>query len=216
MNSQYHEGKSYIATNSQYHEGKSYIATNIQYHEGKSYIATNSQYHEGKSYIATNSQYHEGKSYIATNSQYHEGKSYIAQPLKGAKNRGNTGHLHPINPKIDRTYHRNLPFHSVPNYVHDSNSISDFIPVYVHSVQYTDFVHSVALSDSEHSENSVHSENMAQPPTPPGPHEAIKTKSYESKRAKCLIKDPYQNKDSLILGQVKANISTSHQFRMER
>ncbi|KAF1894554.1 hypothetical protein Lal_00039655 [Lupinus albus] len=88
---------------------------------------------------------------------------------------GNTGHLHLINPEIDRTYHRlvrqsrNLPFHSVPDSVSDSNSISDSIPVSLHSVQYTDFVHSVALSDSEHSENSVHSENMAQPPTPPGP-----------------------------------------------
>ncbi|KAF1884286.1 hypothetical protein Lal_00042938 [Lupinus albus] len=83
------------------------------------------------------------------------------------------GHLHPINPEIDRTYHRlvrqsrNLPFHSVP----DSDFISNSIPVSVHSVQYTDFVHSVALSDSEHSENSVYSENMAQPPTPPGPRE---------------------------------------------
>ncbi|KAF1881803.1 hypothetical protein Lal_00014554 [Lupinus albus] len=48
---------------------------------------------------------------------------------------------------------------------------SDFVPVSVHSVQYTDFVHSVALSDSEHSKNYVHSENMAQPPTPPGPRE---------------------------------------------
>ncbi|KAF1870789.1 hypothetical protein Lal_00039439 [Lupinus albus] len=68
--------------------------------------------------------------------------------------RGNTGHLHPINPEIDRTYHRlvrqsrNLPFHSVPNSVSDSDSISDSIPVSVHSMQYTDFVHSVALSDS--------------------------------------------------------------------
>ncbi|KAF1892879.1 hypothetical protein Lal_00035415 [Lupinus albus] len=89
--------------------------------------------------------------------------------------RGNTGHLHPINPEIDRTYHRlvrhsrNLPFYNVPNSVSDSDSISDSIPVFVQSVQYTDFVHSVALSDSEHSENSVHSEKMAQPPTPPGP-----------------------------------------------
>ncbi|KAF1872190.1 hypothetical protein Lal_00039350 [Lupinus albus] len=80
--------------------------------------------------------------------------------------RGNTGHLHPINPEIDRTYHRlvrqsrNLPFHSVPDSVSDSDSISNSIPVSVHSVQYTDFVHS---------ENSVYSENMAQPPTPPGP-----------------------------------------------
>ncbi|KAF1888395.1 hypothetical protein Lal_00039317 [Lupinus albus] len=90
---------------------------------------------------------------------------------------GNTGHLHPINPEIDRTYHRlvrhsiNLPFHSVLDSVSVFDSISDSIPVSVHSVQYTDFVHSVALSDSEHSENSVHSENMAQPPTPPGPRE---------------------------------------------
>ncbi|KAF1876933.1 hypothetical protein Lal_00033858 [Lupinus albus] len=96
-------------------------------------------------------------------------------PFVCVSTRGNTGHLHPINPEIDRTYHRlvrqsrNLPFHSVPDSVSDSDSISNFIPVSVHSVQYTDFVHSVALSDSEHSENSVHSENMAQPPTPPGP-----------------------------------------------
>ncbi|KAF1881591.1 hypothetical protein Lal_00039807 [Lupinus albus] len=91
--------------------------------------------------------------------------------------RGNTGHLHPINLEIDRTYHRlvrqnrNLPFLSVPDFVSDSDSISDSIPVSMHSVQYTDFVHSVALSDSEHSENSVQSENMAQPPTPLGPRE---------------------------------------------
>ncbi|KAF1892854.1 hypothetical protein Lal_00035498 [Lupinus albus] len=89
--------------------------------------------------------------------------------------RGNTGHLHPINPEIDRTYHRlvkqsrNLPFHSVPDSVSDSDSISDSIPISMHFVEYIDFVHFVALSDSEHSENSVHSENMAQPPTPPGP-----------------------------------------------
>ncbi|KAF1896059.1 hypothetical protein Lal_00042352 [Lupinus albus] len=91
--------------------------------------------------------------------------------------RGNTGHLHPINPEIDRTYRRlvrqsrNLPFHSVPDFVSDYDSIPDSIPVSLHSVQYTDFVHSVALSDSEHSENFVHSENMAQPPAPPGPRE---------------------------------------------
>ncbi|KAF1854549.1 hypothetical protein Lal_00001026, partial [Lupinus albus] len=70
--------------------------------------------------------------------------------------RSNTGILHSINPEIDRTYHRlvrqnrNLPFHSVPDSVSDSDSISNSIP---------------------HSENSVYSENMAQPPTPPGPRE---------------------------------------------
>ncbi|KAF1864767.1 hypothetical protein Lal_00039939, partial [Lupinus albus] len=100
---------------------------------------------------------------------------------------GNTGHLHPINPEIDRTYHMlvrqstNLPFHSVPDSVSDSDSISDSILVSVHSVQYTDFVHSVALSDSEHSENSVHSENMAQPPTPPGPRERTLRELLERK-----------------------------------
>ncbi|KAF1891358.1 hypothetical protein Lal_00016990 [Lupinus albus] len=62
-------------------------------------------------------------------------------------------------------------FSSVPDSVSDSDSISNSIHVSVHSVQYTDFVHSVALSDSEHSENSVYSENMAQPPTLPGPRE---------------------------------------------
>ncbi|KAF1874187.1 hypothetical protein Lal_00049370, partial [Lupinus albus] len=62
------------------------------------------------------------------------------------------GYLHPINPEIDRTYHRlvrqnrNLPFHSVPDSVSDSDSTSNSIPVSVHSVQYTDFVHFVALS----------------------------------------------------------------------
>ncbi|KAF1885983.1 hypothetical protein Lal_00032293 [Lupinus albus] len=102
--------------------------------------------------------------------------------------RGNTGHLHPINPEIDRTYHRlvrqsrNLPFHSVPDSVSDSDSISNSIPVSVHSVQYTDFVHSVALSDSEHSKNSVYSENMAQPPTPPGPRERTLRESYLAPR----------------------------------
>ncbi|KAF1881470.1 hypothetical protein Lal_00021448, partial [Lupinus albus] len=96
-------------------------------------------------------------------------------PIVCVRVRGNTGHLHPINPEIDRTYHRlvrqsrNLPFHSVPDSVFDS--ISDSILVSLHSVQYTDFVHSVALSDSEHSENSLNSENLAQPPTPPGPRE---------------------------------------------
>ncbi|KAF1894513.1 hypothetical protein Lal_00035337 [Lupinus albus] len=96
---------------------------------------------------------------------------FSLDPVTRRTYRGNTGHLHPINPEIDRTYHRlvrqsrNLPFHSVPD------SISDSIPISVHSVQYTDFVHSVALSDFEHSENSVHSENMAQPPTPPGHRE---------------------------------------------
>ncbi|KAF1893104.1 hypothetical protein Lal_00015305, partial [Lupinus albus] len=45
---------------------------------------------------------------------------------------------------------------------------TNFVFVSVHSVQYSDFVHFVAYSDSEH---SVHSENMAQPPTPPGPRE---------------------------------------------
>ncbi|KAF1884173.1 hypothetical protein Lal_00035238 [Lupinus albus] len=75
--------------------------------------------------------------------------------------RGNTCHLHPINPEIDRTYHRTLPFHSVA----DNDSVSG------HSVQYSDFVHYVAYSDYEHFEHFVHSENMAQPPTPPGPRE---------------------------------------------
>ncbi|KAF1884102.1 hypothetical protein Lal_00046388 [Lupinus albus] len=88
--------------------------------------------------------------------------------------RGNTCPLHPINPEIDRTYHRlvrqsrNLPFHTV------ADIDFDFVPVSMHSVQYTDFVHYVAFSDSEHSghsENSVHSENMTQPPTPPSPRE---------------------------------------------
>ncbi|KAF1869460.1 hypothetical protein Lal_00022866, partial [Lupinus albus] len=60
--------------------------------------------------------------------------------------RRNTDPLHPINPKIDRTYHRTL----------DSN----FVSVSEHSV----FVHSVAFSNFEH---FVHSENMAQAPTPP-------------------------------------------------
>ncbi|KAF1866044.1 hypothetical protein Lal_00013480, partial [Lupinus albus] len=89
------------------------------------------------------------------------GPSEIVGKKSSNTPRGNTGHLHQINPKFDRTYHRNLPFHTVPD------SISDSISVSVHSVQYTDLVHYVALSNSEHSENSMHYENMDQPPTPP-------------------------------------------------
>ncbi|KAF1891562.1 hypothetical protein Lal_00015161 [Lupinus albus] len=117
--------------------------------------------------------------------------------------RGNTCHLHPINPEINRTYHRlvrqsrNLPFHSVPDYV--SDSISDSIPVSVHSVQYTDFVHSVALSDSEHYENSVHSENMAQPPTPPGPRvQKVKCgESYHKNNKTPLCVCEYKREDNI-------------------
>ncbi|KAF1881787.1 hypothetical protein Lal_00014537 [Lupinus albus] len=119
---------------------------------------------------------------------------------------GNTGPLHPINPEIDRTYHklvrqsRNLPFHSVTET--DSDSFS------MHSVQYTDFVHFVALCDSEHfehSENSTHSENMAQPPTPPGPRErtlrelAAPDFTYDSSSIQYLNDDvPYVLKTGLI------------------
>ncbi|KAF1885960.1 hypothetical protein Lal_00018501 [Lupinus albus] len=65
--------------------------------------------------------------------------------------RGNPSPLHPINPEIDRSF--------------DQESLDYTNFVYVHCVQYSDFVHSIAYSDFEHYEN------MAQPPTPPGPRE---------------------------------------------
>ncbi|KAF1885759.1 hypothetical protein Lal_00008497 [Lupinus albus] len=126
--------------------------------------------------------------------------------------RGNTGHLHPINPEIDRTYHRlvrqsrNLPFHSVHDSVSDSDSISNFIPVSVHSVQYTDFVHSVALSDSEHSENSVYSENMAQPPTPPGPPVKWNNKKVKDKIALPRIPNLIDAQNNFHMGSKSINI----------
>ncbi|KAF1883479.1 hypothetical protein Lal_00043661 [Lupinus albus] len=123
-----------------------------------------------------------------------------AEMLSVSCKKGNTGPLNPINPEIDRTYHRlvrqsiNLPFRSV------ADTDNDFVStlVFVHSVQYTNFVHSIALSDSEHfehSENYLHFENMAQPPTPPGPRErtlrelAAPDFTYDSL---CI---PYPNED---------------------
>ncbi|KAF1888933.1 hypothetical protein Lal_00036646 [Lupinus albus] len=88
--------------------------------------------------------------------------------------RKNTGILHSINPEIDRTYHRlvrqnrtldtnfvSVSEHPVAESTTSENSVS------VHS-KYSDFVHSVAFPNFDH---SVHSENMAQPPTSPGPRE---------------------------------------------
>ncbi|KAF1867982.1 hypothetical protein Lal_00042376 [Lupinus albus] len=75
--------------------------------------------------------------------------------------RRNTGILHSINPEIDRTYHRLVR----QNRTLDTN----FVSVSEHPVaEYSDSVHSVAFPNFDH---SVHSENMAQPPTPPGPRE---------------------------------------------
>ncbi|KAF1866145.1 hypothetical protein Lal_00031449 [Lupinus albus] len=75
--------------------------------------------------------------------------------------RRNTGILHSINPEIDRTYHRLVR----QNRTLDTN----FVSVSEHPiVEYSDFVHSVAFPNFDH---SVQSENMAQPPTPPGPRE---------------------------------------------
>ncbi|KAF1881802.1 hypothetical protein Lal_00014553, partial [Lupinus albus] len=75
--------------------------------------------------------------------------------------RRNTSILHSINPKIDRTYHRLVR----QNRTLDTN----FVSVSEHSVaENTAFEHSIAFPNFHH---SVHSENMAQPPTPPGPRE---------------------------------------------
>ncbi|KAF1860087.1 hypothetical protein Lal_00027940 [Lupinus albus] len=63
--------------------------------------------------------------------------------------------------EIDRTYHRLVR----QNRTLDTN----FVSVSEHPVaEYSDSVHSVAFPNFDH---SVHSENMAQPPTPPGPRE---------------------------------------------
>ncbi|KAF1863097.1 hypothetical protein Lal_00041084 [Lupinus albus] len=82
------------------------------------------------------------------------------------------GILHSINPEIDRTYHRlvrqnrtlDTNFVSVSEHPVDENTASEH-SVSVHS-KYSDSVHSVAFPNFDH---SVHSENMAQPPTHPGP-----------------------------------------------
>ncbi|KAF1884353.1 hypothetical protein Lal_00033528 [Lupinus albus] len=82
----------------------------------------------------------------------------------------NTGILHSINPKIDRTYHRLVR----QNRTLDTN----FISVSEHPVaEYSDFVHAVAFPNFEH---SVHSENMAQPPSPPGPRERTLRKTLDT------------------------------------
>ncbi|KAF1883465.1 hypothetical protein Lal_00013359 [Lupinus albus] len=80
--------------------------------------------------------------------------------------RSNTCILHSINLEIDRTYHRLIR----QNMTLDTN----FVSVSEHPVsenttsEYYDSMHSVAFPDFYH---SVHSENMAQPPNPPGPRE---------------------------------------------
>ncbi|KAF1893052.1 hypothetical protein Lal_00024175 [Lupinus albus] len=86
----------------------------------------------------------------------------------------NTCILHSINPEIDRTYHRlvrenrTLDTNFVSVSEHPVAENTDFEhSVSVHS-EYSDSVHSVAFPNFDH---SVHSENMAQPPTPPGPRE---------------------------------------------
>ncbi|KAF1898698.1 hypothetical protein Lal_00028204 [Lupinus albus] len=84
--------------------------------------------------------------------------------------RRNTCILHSINPEIDRTYHRlvrqnrtlDTNFVSVSEHPVAENTASEH-SVSVHS-EYSDSVHSVAFPNFDH---SVHSENMAQPPTLP-------------------------------------------------
>ncbi|KAF1885885.1 hypothetical protein Lal_00038420 [Lupinus albus] len=88
--------------------------------------------------------------------------------------RRNTSILHSINPEIDRAFHRlvrqnrtlDTNFVSVSEHPVTENTASEH-SIYVHS-EYSDSVHSVAFPNFDH---SVHSENMAQPPTPPGPRE---------------------------------------------
>ncbi|KAF1866357.1 hypothetical protein Lal_00024367 [Lupinus albus] len=88
--------------------------------------------------------------------------------------RRNTDILYSINPEIDRTYHRfirqnrtlDTNFVSVSEHPVAENIASEH-SVSVHS-EYSDSVHLFAFPDFDH---FVHSENMAQPPTPPGPHE---------------------------------------------
>ncbi|KAF1883474.1 hypothetical protein Lal_00043656 [Lupinus albus] len=85
----------------------------------------------------------------------------------------NTWILHSINPEIDRTYHRlvrqnrtlDTNFVYVFEHLVTENTTSEH-SVSVHS-EYSDSMHSVAFPNFDH---SVHSENMAHPPTPPGPH----------------------------------------------
>ncbi|KAF1892802.1 hypothetical protein Lal_00035446 [Lupinus albus] len=86
--------------------------------------------------------------------------------------RRNTCILHSINPEIDRTFHRlvrqnrtlDTNFVSVSEHPVAENTASEH-SVSVHS-KYSDSMHSVAFPNFDH---SVHSENMAQPPSPPGP-----------------------------------------------
>ncbi|KAF1898705.1 hypothetical protein Lal_00028225 [Lupinus albus] len=81
--------------------------------------------------------------------------------------RRNTCILHSINPEIDRTYHRlvrqnrtlDTNFVSVLNILLLKILLLSILSV--HS-EYSDSVHSVAFPNFDH---SVHSENMAQPPT---------------------------------------------------
>ncbi|KAF1892752.1 hypothetical protein Lal_00042645 [Lupinus albus] len=85
--------------------------------------------------------------------------------------RSNIDLLHPINPEIDLRQNRTLDTDSISVSEHSvsehSVSVSEHF-VSVHFVQGSDFVYSVAYSDFE---QSVYSENMAQPPTPLGPCE---------------------------------------------
>ncbi|KAF1870550.1 hypothetical protein Lal_00025705 [Lupinus albus] len=80
--------------------------------------------------------------------------------------RRNTVILHSINPEIDRTYHRLVR----QNRTLDTNfvSVSEHLVAENIVSEYSDSVHSVAFPNFDH---SVHSENMAQPPTPLGPRE---------------------------------------------
>ncbi|KAF1860105.1 hypothetical protein Lal_00033699 [Lupinus albus] len=88
--------------------------------------------------------------------------------------RRNSGILHSINPEIDRTYHRlvrqnrtlDANFFYVSEHPVAENTASEH-SVSVHS-EYSDYVHSIAFTNFDH---SVHSENIAQQPTPPGPCE---------------------------------------------
>ncbi|KAF1866104.1 hypothetical protein Lal_00043057 [Lupinus albus] len=106
------------------------------------------------------------------------GTSGVDDPARGKLHGGrrNTSILHSINPEIDRIYHRlvgqnrtlDTNFVFVSEHPVAENTTSKHF-VSVHS-EYSDSVHSVAFPNFDH---SVHSENMAQPPTPPGPRERI-------------------------------------------
>ncbi|KAF1888501.1 hypothetical protein Lal_00011274 [Lupinus albus] len=152
--------------------GSSYVA-----HFGSSYVA-----HIGSSDVA-----HFGSSHIWYKGHFGHykwrmcAKVKIFHTITTTKNhivcvrvRRNTSILHSINPEIDRTHHRlvrqnrtlDTNFVYVSEHVVAENTTSEH-SVFMHS-EYSNFVHFVAFPNFDH---YVHSENMAQPTTPPGPRE---------------------------------------------